>query len=197
MARPSTPTARRSATRTSRPAARPTPSCSARAAGPSGTTSTRRSGPSRRCFALRKELGLFANLRPVTVPPRSRVVAAPARAARGRRPADRARADRRPVLRQAVRGAHDGADGREAVDTMLYTEAEIRRIVRLAFELARAAGARRSPASTSRTCWRRRASGARSSSEGGRGVPGRRRSSTSLVDSAAMLLITSAGVRST
>ena len=35
------------------------------------------------------------------------------------------------------REAHDGPDGRQAYDTMTYTEPEVRRIARLAFELAR------------------------------------------------------------
>ena len=71
------------ATRTWPPAARPTRSCSARSAARSGPTRARRSGPEQALFALRGGLGLFANLRPVTVHPALvGVVAAPPGAAR-------------------------------------------------------------------------------------------------------------------
>ena len=58
--------------------------------------------PEQALFALRGGLGLYANLRPVTVHPALvGVLAAAARAARRRRPADRPRADRRDLLRRA------------------------------------------------------------------------------------------------
>ena len=57
--------------------ARPTPSCSARSAGPKWDDPTATVRPEQALLALRKALGLFANLRPVTV-------AAVARAARRR-----------------------------------------------------------------------------------------------------------------
>ena len=78
-----------------------TPSSSARSAAQAGTTRSAAVRPEQALFALRGGLGLFANLRPVTVHPALvAVFAAPARAARGRRPADRPRAHRRPLLRR-------------------------------------------------------------------------------------------------
>ena len=74
-------------------------------------------------------------------PSRARgLVAAAARAARGRRPADRPRADRRRLLRGA-RGASGRRRARRASTRCPTPRREIRRIVRLAFELARAAQA--------------------------------------------------------
>ena len=92
--------------------------------------------PEQALFALRGGLGLFANLRPVTV-----------------HPALRASSPLRPELLEGVdllivreltggvyfgeRQEASGAVGqRRAVDTMPYSEPEIRRIVTLAFELA-------------------------------------------------------------
>ena len=94
--------------------------------------------PEQALFALRGGLGLFANLRPITVAPQL-IGASPLK----------------PELLEGVdclivreltsgiyfgkpsepRTADDG--GRAAIDTLWYTEAEIRRIVTLAFELAR------------------------------------------------------------
>ncbi|MGZ6340890.1 MAG: 3-isopropylmalate dehydrogenase [Candidatus Limnocylindrales bacterium] len=94
--------------------------------------------PEQALFALRSGLGLFANLRPVTVHP--------------------VLMDAAPVKRELLEGvdllivreltgglyfgrpseerrADDGS--RQAIDTLTYTEDEIRRVVRLAFELAR------------------------------------------------------------
>jgi 3-isopropylmalate dehydrogenase len=93
--------------------------------------------PEQGLLALRKSLGLFANLRPVAAEPSLRD-ASPLR----------------PHLVEGVdmlivreltgglyfgerREAHDGPAGRQAYDTLLYTETEIRRVCRLAFELAR------------------------------------------------------------
>jgi 3-isopropylmalate dehydrogenase len=93
--------------------------------------------PEQGLLALRKSLGLFANLRPVIAEPSLRE-ASPLR----------------PHLVDGVdmvivreltgglyfgerREAHAGPSGRQAWDTLLYTEPEIRRVVRLAFELAR------------------------------------------------------------
>ncbi|HEX8940200.1 MAG TPA: 3-isopropylmalate dehydrogenase [Candidatus Limnocylindrales bacterium] len=93
--------------------------------------------PEQALFALRGGLGLFANLRPVTVQP--------------------VLLDAAPVKRELLEGvdllivreltgglyfgrpseerrAEDGT--RHAVDTLAYSEAEIRRVVRLGFELA-------------------------------------------------------------
>jgi 3-isopropylmalate dehydrogenase len=93
--------------------------------------------PEQALLALRKGLGLFANLRPVTAEP--------------------ALIDASPLRRELVEGvdmlivreltgglyfgerreAHDGPDGRQAYDTLIYTEREIARVARLAFGLAR------------------------------------------------------------
>jgi 3-isopropylmalate dehydrogenase len=93
--------------------------------------------PEQGLLRLRKELGLFANLRPVKVIP--------------------ALAGASPLKPEAVRGVdlvivreltgglyfgqpqgrRDDERGRAAVDTLYYTEAEIERLMRVAFELAR------------------------------------------------------------
>jgi 3-isopropylmalate dehydrogenase len=94
--------------------------------------------PEQALFALRGGLGLFANLRPVTV-----------------EPALTASSPLKPellddvdllIVRELTGGIYFGrpseqrveADGRAAIDTLWYTEAEIRRVVTLAFELAQA-----------------------------------------------------------
>lgn len=93
--------------------------------------------PEQALFALRGGFELFANLRPVSV-----------------HPALASSSPLRPellegvdllIVRELTSGLYFGrpseerqtADGRIAVDTLLYTEAEIRRVVRLAFEIAR------------------------------------------------------------
>ncbi|MGZ9275528.1 MAG: 3-isopropylmalate dehydrogenase, partial [Candidatus Limnocylindrales bacterium] len=92
--------------------------------------------PEQALFALRGGLGLFANLRPVTV-----------------HPALRASSPLRPellegvdllIVRELTGGVYFGerqepagtAGQRRALDTMPYSEPEVRRIVALAFELA-------------------------------------------------------------
>jgi 3-isopropylmalate dehydrogenase len=93
--------------------------------------------PEQALFALRGGLELFANLRPVTVHP-SLVPSSPLR------PELLDGVDLL-IVRELTSGLYFGrpseeratADGRVAVDTLWYTEAEIRRVVRLAFELAR------------------------------------------------------------
>ena len=84
--------ARRSPTRRSRPAARPTPCCSPRSACPSSKGKPVR--PEQGLLGLRKELGVYANLRPAR--------------AEGIDLHDRARARRRPLLRREghPRGRH-------------------------------------------------------------------------------------------
>jgi 3-isopropylmalate dehydrogenase len=92
--------------------------------------------PEQGILRLRKEMGLFANLRPVKVVP--------------------ALADASPLKPELVagvdlvivreltgglyfgqpQGRRDKEDGRAAVDTLIYTEAEIERLMRVAFELA-------------------------------------------------------------
>ncbi len=95
--------------------------------------------PEQALFALRGGLGLFANLRPVQVHP-ALVPASPLR------PELLAGVDLL-IVRELTGGIYFGrpseervgADGgREAVDTLTYSEAEIRRVVRLAFDLAAA-----------------------------------------------------------
>ncbi len=93
--------------------------------------------PEQALFALRGGLGLYANLRPVTVAP-ALIDASPLR---------RERLEGVDVLivRELTGGLYFGrpseirttAEGRAAVDTLSYTDAEIRRLVELGFELAR------------------------------------------------------------
>ncbi len=93
--------------------------------------------PEQALFALRGGLGLFANLRPVSV--HSTLVAASPL-----RPELLAGVDML-IVRELTGGLYFGdrtepapsRGGRTALDTLPYSEAEIERIVRLAFELAR------------------------------------------------------------
>ena len=89
--------------------------------------------PEQALFALRAGLELFANLRPVTVEP-ALVASSPLRA-------ELLAGVDLLIVRELTSGLYFGrpseeratAEGRVAVDTLWYTEAEIRRIVRLAF----------------------------------------------------------------
>jgi 3-isopropylmalate dehydrogenase len=93
--------------------------------------------PEQALFALRGGLELFANLRPVTVEP-ALVDASTLRP-------DVLRGVDVLIVRELTGGLYFGRpseerqtpEGRVAVDTLWYTEHEIRRVVRLAFELAR------------------------------------------------------------
>lgn len=93
--------------------------------------------PEQALFALRGRLELFANLRPVTVYP-ALVESAPVRA-------DLLADVDLLIVRELTSGLYFGRpseerqtpDGRVAVDTLWYTEHEIARVVRLAFEFAR------------------------------------------------------------
>jgi 3-isopropylmalate dehydrogenase len=93
--------------------------------------------PEQAIFRLRRTLGLFANLRPVAAEP-ALIDASPLR------PERLAGVDML-IVRELTGGLYFGPkeeehatpDGRVALDTLPYTEAEIVRIVRLAFELAR------------------------------------------------------------
>ncbi len=93
--------------------------------------------PEQALFALRGELGLYANLRPVAVHP-ALVPSSPLR------PELLAGVDML-IVRELTSGIYFGRpseeretpEGRIAVDTLWYTDAEIARIVRLAFTLAR------------------------------------------------------------
>ncbi|MBW3633628.1 MAG: 3-isopropylmalate dehydrogenase, partial [Chloroflexi bacterium] len=92
--------------------------------------------PERGLLQIRKALGLFANLRPVTVLP-SLVAASPLR------PEIVAEVDLL-VVRELTGGIYFGepsrrwsdSAGRAAVDTLTYREQEIERVVRLAFQFA-------------------------------------------------------------
>jgi len=94
--------------------------------------------PEQALFKLRGALGLFANLRPVTVHPTIAASAAPVRA-------ELLDGVDLLIVRELTGGLYygerteaSGAPGeRFAMDTLPYSEAEIRRVVRLAFELAR------------------------------------------------------------
>ncbi len=92
--------------------------------------------PEQALFALRGGLGLFANLRPVTVHP-ALTASSPVRA-------DLLDGVDLLIVRELTGGIYFGereeaagaAGARAALDTLPYHEREIRRIVRLAFELA-------------------------------------------------------------
>ena len=94
--------------------------------------------PEQALFALRGGLGLFANLRPITVNP-SLISASPLKP-------ELLEGVDCLIVRELTSGLYFGRpseqrvtpDGeRAAIDTLWYTESEIRRIVTLAFELAR------------------------------------------------------------
>ncbi len=93
--------------------------------------------PEQGLLKIRKVLGLYANLRPVTVEP-SLKESSPLRA-------DLIEGVDMMIVRELTGGiyfgkraeAFEGPNGREAYDTMSYTEPEVRRIVELAFGLAR------------------------------------------------------------
>lgn len=93
--------------------------------------------PEQALLALRKGLGLFANLRPVTAEP-ALIEASPLRR-------DLVEGVDLLIVRELTGGLyfgerreiHDGPDGRQAWDTLIYTEREVARVARLAFELAR------------------------------------------------------------
>ena len=108
-------------------------SCSPPSAARSGTRPIRTSrAPSRGCSALRSGLGLYANLRPVR----------PLPALYDASPLRREIIERTDLLvvRELTGGIYFGEKGREdgrAHDVCAYTEAEIERIARTAFEAAR------------------------------------------------------------
>lgn len=93
--------------------------------------------PEQALFALRGDLGLFANLRPVSVHP-ALVPASPLRP-------ELLEGVDLLIVRELTSGIYfgrpseerDTPDGRVAVDTLWYTEAQIRRVIDLAFGLAR------------------------------------------------------------
>lgn len=93
--------------------------------------------PEQALFRLRKDLGLFTNLRPVQLYP-SLLDASPLR------PERLAGVDLL-IVRELTGGLYfgkpqgisDDPQGRRAVDTMAYSEAEIERVLRVGFEAAR------------------------------------------------------------
>jgi 3-isopropylmalate dehydrogenase len=93
--------------------------------------------PERGLLALRKELGLFANVRPVKTV-KELIAASPLKP-------EIINGVDLVVIRELTGGIYygkpserrTGAAGREAVDTCFYTEAEIARVLRYGFELAR------------------------------------------------------------
>jgi len=92
--------------------------------------------PEQGLLKMRKVMGLYANLRPVSVEP-SVKESSPLRA-------DLIEGVDMMIVRELTGGIYfgkreetfEGANGREAYDTMTYTEPEVRRIVDLAFKLA-------------------------------------------------------------
>jgi len=93
--------------------------------------------PEQALLGLRRELGLFANLRPIR--PHHRVLeAAPIKS-------DLLRGVDILFVRELTGGVYFGqpserrsdASGRSAVDTIVYSEVEVARVVRLAFSIAR------------------------------------------------------------
>jgi len=93
--------------------------------------------PEQALLALRKGLGLFANLRPVAAEP-ALIASSPLRR-------DLVEGVDMLIVRELTGGlyfgerreTHDGPNGPQAYDTMLYSRPEVVRIARLAFELAR------------------------------------------------------------
>jgi 3-isopropylmalate dehydrogenase len=93
--------------------------------------------PEQALLALRKGLGLYANLRPVTIQPVLRA-SSPVRESL-------LEGVDMLIVRELTGGLYFGkpseqrttSAGREVVDTLAYTEHEIKRVVKLAFELAR------------------------------------------------------------
>ena len=97
--------------------------------------------PEQGLLALRKGLGVYANLRPVRLLPEL-ADASPLKAERLAKGVDLL------IVRELTGGLYFGEpkgreetpEGVRAVDTLVYTEAEIRRVVRLAFQLAKERG---------------------------------------------------------
>jgi len=103
--------------------------------GPKWSDPTAAVRPEQGLLGLRKGLGLYANLRPVTVY-RELLDATPLRP-------ERMEGVDLMVVRELTGGIYFGerkeatADNMTAYDTMIYTEEEIRRVAKMAFELAR------------------------------------------------------------
>lgn len=105
--------------------------------GPKWDNPTAERRPEQALLGLRKALGLFANVRPVKTF-KELVPASPLKP-------DIINGVDLVVVRELTGGIYygkpserrEGKEGREAVDTCVYTEAEITRVLRFAFELAR------------------------------------------------------------
>ncbi|MCL2544517.1 MAG: 3-isopropylmalate dehydrogenase [Clostridia bacterium] len=96
--------------------------------------------PERGLLALRKGMGVFANLRPCTIHP-ALAAACPLRPDLIAKPIDILVV--RELTGDVYFGAHETApDGQSASDVMVYTVAEIERVARVAFLLARGRGKR-------------------------------------------------------
>ncbi|MGI8404550.1 MAG: 3-isopropylmalate dehydrogenase [Thermomicrobiales bacterium] len=106
--------------------------------GPKWDNPTATARPEQGLLKIRKALGLYANLRPVTVHP-SLADASPIKA-------DRLAGTDLIVVRELTGGLYFGEPSKQwvengervAVDTLIYREHEVARVVRLAFELASA-----------------------------------------------------------
>jgi len=105
--------------------------------GPKWDDPTAKVRPEQGLLALRKGLGVFANLRPVKVHP-ALVEASPIKA-------DRLAGVDILVIRELTGGLYFGKKGKETVDgvekafdTLEYADFEVRRVVELAFRLAKA-----------------------------------------------------------
>ena len=135
----------------------PTRCCWAPSADPSGPRRGRQVRPEQGLLRLRQELGVYANLRPVSVHPALREVATlKSPGARGCRSDFRARADRRHLFRRQDPQRY----GRER-PVQLFGRGDRTRGARRG-AAARRPGAASSPRSTSPTYWRPRGCGARS-----------------------------------
>src|ERR1700730_1490205 len=105
--------------------------------GPKWDIPTAEHRPEQALLGLRKALGLFANLRPVKAV-KELLAASPLKP-------EVINGVDLVVVRELTGGIYygqpserrQGKDGREAIDTCVYTEAEIVRVIRFAFELAR------------------------------------------------------------
>ena len=93
--------------------------------------------PEQALFALRGGLGLYANLRPITVQPSSSTPRRSSRSCSRAWTASSSASSPAACTSASRRSSATTDEGRAAIDTLWYTEAEIRRIVTLAFELAR------------------------------------------------------------
>jgi 3-isopropylmalate dehydrogenase len=139
--------------------------------GPKWDDPKARDRPERGLLALRKGLGVFANLRPVKVHP-ALIDSSPLKP-------EKLQGVDILVIRELTGGLYFGwpkgrdvKDGRErAVDTLEYYDYEIRRVMELAFAWPRDASARSRP-STRPTCWNPRGCGDRLPSKVGAAKPG-------------------------